>query len=76
MKVAFIIPTLNERESLPILFTELVLVYNKLKNQGYELEIIVVDDDSSDGTQAYIEQYSSERSYGILGKLWSLSSFT
>lgn len=60
MKIAIIIPTLNERESLPRLFDELKPVYNKLKNLEYELEIIIVDDNSNDGTQEFIHKYTQK----------------
>lgn len=56
MKIAVIIPTLNERGSLPLLFAELQIVTPKIQSQGYEIEYIIVDDNSQDGTQAYVEQ--------------------
>jgi dolichol-phosphate mannosyltransferase len=57
MKIALIIPTLNERGSLPILFDELKPVFAELKAKNYELEILIIDDNSNDGTQAYVKEY-------------------
>lgn len=56
MKIAIIIPTLNERGSLPLLFAELQIVTPKIQSQGYDLEFVIVDDNSQDGTQEYIEE--------------------
>lgn len=57
MKIAIIIPTLDERGSLPLLFAELQIVTPKIQSQGYNLEFVIVDDNSQDGTQEYVEQY-------------------
>lgn len=55
MKIAIIVPTLNERGSLPLFFDELKPVAQKIKSMGYELEFVIVDDNSQDGTQEYVE---------------------
>lgn len=56
MKIAIIIPTLNEQGSLPLLFAELQIVATKIQSQGYNLEFVIVDDKSEDGTQEYVEE--------------------
>jgi dolichol-phosphate mannosyltransferase len=57
MKIALIIPTLNERESLPLLFNELKPSIEKIEADNYEMELIIVDDNSEDGTQEFVENY-------------------
>ena len=42
MKIAIIIPTLNERESLPLLFSELRPNLKKIEADNYEVELIIV----------------------------------
>ena len=56
MKIAIIIPTLNEQGSLPLLFAELQIICPKIVAMGYELEFVIVDDNSQDGTQEYIAE--------------------
>lgn len=53
MDTSIIIPTYNEKENLPILIERIV---NALKGSGIEGEIIVVDDDSPDGTWKAAEE--------------------
>lgn len=60
MKLAIIIPTLNERASLPVLFDELKPVCRELVGKNYEIEIIIVDDNSKDGTREYIKEYAAQ----------------
>lgn len=45
MKISVVIPTYNERENLPILVDRLFKALN-----GFDFEIIIVDDNSPDGT--------------------------
>ena len=52
--LSIILPTLNEKENLEILIPSIREKLNKLKIENYE--ILVVDDGSKDGTQAYVEQ--------------------
>jgi glycosyltransferase involved in cell wall biosynthesis len=54
--LSVIIPVLNEAESLPQLVSELDRVANE---RGYELQIIIVDDGSRDGTWAVINQLAA-----------------
>ena len=65
MKIAIIIPTLNERESLPLLFSELRPNLKKIEADNYEVELIIVDDNSQDGTQQFIKEYSSRSQFKI-----------
>ncbi|ASI99234.1 glycosyltransferase [Thermococcus celer] len=53
MKISVIVPTYNERENLEELFER---IDRSLK--GYDYEIIVVDDDSPDGTWEFAAQLS------------------
>lgn len=48
--ISIITPTYQERENLP----ELIRQIAALKNQFAELELIIVDDNSNDGTEQYI----------------------
>ncbi|MEM8947590.1 MAG: glycosyltransferase family 2 protein [Planctomycetota bacterium] len=54
--ISVVIPTLNESESLAQLHRELDAVATK---HGYQLQIILVDDGSTDGTWQIIEQLAS-----------------
>ena len=47
MKVSIILPTYNEKESIRLLVREII---ETLKNEPYDFEIVVVDDNSPDGT--------------------------
>jgi len=56
-RVSVIIPTYNERENIRVLIPRLVRV---LEDAGLDYEIIVVDDDSPDGTCDEVERISQE----------------
>ncbi|WP_440059319.1 polyprenol monophosphomannose synthase [Thermogladius sp. 4427co] len=56
MKVSIIVPTYNERGNLPILFER---IHQALSEAGINYEIIVVDDNSPDGTWQLAEELSS-----------------
>tara|TARA_A100001011_G_scaffold42455_1_gene40083 strand:+ start:3632 stop:4438 length:807 start_codon:yes stop_codon:yes gene_type:complete len=58
IKVSIILPTLNEKKNLEILIPSIVTEFNKLKIQDYE--ILVIDDNSTDGTDIYINNLSVE----------------
>ena len=64
MKLSVIIPVLNEREQLPC-------AVRALQSQSSDLEIIIVDGGSSDGTREWLQQQSdlifieAERGRGI-----------
>ena len=53
METSIVIPTYNEAENLPILIEKIT---NALNESGLEGEIIVVDDDSPDGTWKTAEE--------------------
>jgi dolichol-phosphate mannosyltransferase len=57
-ELAIVIPTYNERENLPVLLEALEVV---LQNTGYE--VLVLDDDSEDGTAEFARQLSYSRPY-------------
>lgn len=57
MSLSVIIPALNEAESLPQLVRELGVV---AEQQGYDLQTIIVDDGSRDGTWQVIQQLAAD----------------
>lgn len=59
MKITAVIPVLNEHESLARLHAELTSV---ARDQGYELEIVLVDDGSTDRSWEEIERLAAEDS--------------
>ncbi len=76
--ISVVIPTLNESESIEQLHQELDTV---AKQNGYKLQIIFVDDGSTDGTWKLIEQLAAQdsRALGIrfrrnFGKAAALSA--
>lgn len=50
--ISVVVPTFRERESLPLLVERLAALRTRY---GLELELLVVDDDSQDGTEAWAE---------------------
>ena len=52
-KLTIIIPAFNEKKTLPILL-------NKIIKQKFSKQIIVVDDNSSDGTRGIIKKYKKK----------------
>ena len=56
MNVSIIIPTYNEKENIVILTNQLINIFN---NSSHNLKIIVVDDNSPDGTSSIVKQLSS-----------------
>jgi dolichol-phosphate mannosyltransferase len=57
IEVSLIIPTYNERDNIEFLIQE---VYTVLKETGRSFEIIVVDDDSPDGTWQVVQEMMRE----------------
>lgn len=52
-KVAVLIPTYNERENLP-------LIVRRVREQAPELDVVVLDDNSPDGTGAVADELAAE----------------
>jgi dolichol-phosphate mannosyltransferase len=52
-RISFVLPAHDERESLPVLLGEIRAVAAEL---GGDYEIVVVDDGSSDGTEAWLRE--------------------
>ena len=51
--ISIVVPALNERENIPALERELV---ESLQDQPYEFEFIVIDNGSTDGTDAAVKE--------------------
>jgi dolichol-phosphate mannosyltransferase len=56
-RVSIIVPTYREAESIPLLIERI----EPLRRQGFEIELLLMDDDSSDGTEEAVRS---------LGKDW------
>ncbi len=63
MSVSIVIPTFKERGNLPELFTRIFAV---LESEGIDGEVIVVDDDSRDGTEGFVHKYGRERPVDVV----------
>jgi dolichol-phosphate mannosyltransferase len=57
IKVSFIIPTYNERENIPVIAKQLFDVARRAK---IDLELVIVDDNSPDGTGKIIDELSKK----------------
>lgn len=55
-KISIVIPTLKERDNLAILIPEL---NQNLRNEKLDFEIIIVDDNSQDGSKELIEAFNN-----------------
>ena len=62
MKLSIIVPCYNEEESLPHFIDSIKPVMNLLAN-SYELELIFVDDGSTDDTALLLENYKKKFDY-------------
>lgn len=58
MKIVILIPTYNERQNIKKLIARLQKVTRKMK--GYDFQILVVDDNSPDGTSDEVSNLSSK----------------
>lgn len=65
-KVSFIIPTLDEVKGIKKVLES--IPENRLKGRGYDVEILVVDGGSSDGTRKVAERYGVQVYYEKGGK--------
>ena len=63
--VSVIIPTLNERGSLPTLFEEWKEPAKKLLTKNIRVELLIIDDNSSDGTAEYVESTVAEMPFAL-----------
>ncbi len=65
IKISFILPTFNERENIRILIKKLLELSN-----NYELEIIIVDDNSQDGTSQVVRGFAkSEKNIRLIHRI-------
>lgn len=55
MKAVIILPTYNERENITVMLTAVLTASKKIK--GYVFEVLVVDDNSPDGTKSEVEKF-------------------
>ena len=70
ISLSIILPTLNEIENLKTLVPELVSVAQRQNLDDYE--IIIVDDNSSDGTENYVRSLQEkDKNIKILVALWT-----
>ncbi len=63
MNVSVVIPTYNEYKNIPILFEKIFNVFKKNKING---EIIVVDDNSEDGTSKVVKNYTKNHAVQLI----------
>ena len=56
-KIALVIPTLNEAGNISVVLDRAL---SALASNPVQADILVVDDESSDGTQAIVQEYASE----------------
>lgn len=54
MKVSIVIPTFNEAEAIKPLLLRIREIYALIQKTGYDLEVIIVDDNSTDNTQGIV----------------------
>jgi len=61
MKVVVLIPTYNEIENIELLLERLIFL--RRENRKYEVEMLVVDDNSPDGTGRVVLEYSKKHKF-------------
>ena len=61
MKAVIILPTYNERENITAMLSALFVASQKIK--GYTFEVLVVDDNSPDGTQKEVEKFQKSHKH-------------
>ena len=57
MKLAIVIPTYNEAETIPSLISEL---FEKIKQLVEKLDILIIDDSSPDGTADIVRELGTK----------------
>ncbi len=60
IKLSIVIAVKDEVQNIPPLFKEISTVYLNLKDSGFSTELIIVDDDSNDGTREIVTQKMKE----------------
>lgn len=60
LQISIVLPAHNEAENLPILVSDIT---NCLNNLGWEYEIIIVNDGSTDNTKDVIQELKSKNNY-------------
>ena len=60
-KISLIIPCYNEESCLPAFDREIAKLVEQM--QGYQFEILYINDGSADGTLAMIRRFSPDRPY-------------
>ena len=60
LKISFVLPIYNESKNIPKLFSELEKVTDKLKTQSKSVELIFVDDGSSDDSFLELQKIYNE----------------
>ncbi len=68
-RVSIVIPTYNERENLPVLISKIFDVFGR---SGIEGEVVVVDDNSPDGTAALAEELGRSHPVRVLKRAGKL----
>lgn len=66
MFISLVIPTFNEAENIPIIVDT---IFNILKHKGLDGEVIIVDDDSPDGTWEIAESLKTVYNVKVLRRL-------
>ncbi len=61
--VSVVIPCYNEQEGLPLLFSKLDLLYKQINRRKYCLELVLVNDNSSDATPELLDRHLGDRPY-------------
>ena len=64
MKVCIILPTYNEKENISNLLENLLVVFEK--NNDYDMNILVVDDNSPDGTQDIVKKFLEDKRVNMI----------
>jgi dolichol-phosphate mannosyltransferase len=66
MKVCIVLPTYNEKENIGKLLDELLDVFKNIKY--FDMNILIVDDNSPDGTQDVVKKFLGDNVFMITGE--------